>query len=216
MSKSWGVTLTAFILAILAPVLDGPAADYGIDISEKDVEHFLYLMFGIGATGVAAKGGKKLIEKKTIPNPIPAQVPEPKAVIPPSPDVKPAVDDPKPAAAEPAEPKAAAPPARPAKTEMNTHGWYSTNLEYKKHTGAVIYKANPFLIIKVPRAEIVTATLKQGDNIIDSKQGTDSITFYLLERKDGKNVARMGELEFNFRAWIDNRWNGADGRFTVL
>ena len=64
MNKSWGITLTAFILAILAPVLDGPLADYGIIISEKDVEHFLYLMFGIGATGVAAKGGKKLIEKK--------------------------------------------------------------------------------------------------------------------------------------------------------
>ena len=64
-SKSWAVTITAFVCAILAPVVDGPLADYGIEISESDIEHFLYLMLGVGATGAAAKGGKKFIEKKT-------------------------------------------------------------------------------------------------------------------------------------------------------
>ena len=63
---------------------------------------------------------------------------------------------------------------------------------------------------------MISGTVKKGDNIIQANQGTDTITFNLLKKENGNLVPIMGELEFNFKAWIDERWNGADGRFTVI
>ena len=205
MGKSWAVTLVAFIVAISAPILDGPLANYGIDISEKDLEHFLYLMLGIGATGAAAGGAKKVVEAKKTGEKQ-TQILENIGTL-----VKQEIEKEKKGATDPG-----VKPKKPKEAGMQDHGWYSTNLEYKEHTGAIIYKKDACLIIRAPEASVISGTVKKGDNIIQANQGTDTITFNLLKKENGNLVPIMGELEFNFKAWIDERWQGADGRFTVI
>ena len=205
-SKSWGVTLTAFILAILAPIMDGPLADYGIDISEKDVEHFLYMMLGIGATGVAAGGTKKVIAVKRKNSFRETEILKNIETL-----VKEQVQKEKTGATDPGQQ-----PKKPKVDGMQDHGWYSTNMEYKEHTGAVISKDDAYLMIRVPDATVVSGTIKKDDNIIQADQGTDTLKFELLRRSSGAIEPITGEMEFNFKAYVDDRWRGADGRFTVL
>ena len=187
-SKSWAVTLTAFILAIAAPILDGPAADYGIIISEKDLEHFLYLVLGIGATGAAAKRGKKLTEKKT-PIIKPAPKPEPT----PEPAVKPAD--------EPIDPKPEQPPATPARARKladkrrsleftppkweDSNGWFQTNLEHTKDVGATLPYGAKFLYVRVPHMkDYIGGQIWRDDTFIQAEQCQDesrTIRFELYE-----------------------------------
>ena len=205
-SKSWAVTLVAFIMAVAAPIMDGPLADYGIDITEKDLEHFLYLMLGVGATGVAAGGTKKVMEIKK-EDKKQMHVLENIETL-----VKREIENKKTGATDPGQQ-----PKKPKENGMQDHGWYKTNLGYKEHTGAVLEKSNPFLMIKVPDSTVISGTIKKDDNIIQVAQGTDSLNFKLMRKDNAGGIQPLtGEMEFNFKAFIDDRWNGASGRFTVL
>ena len=59
-SKSWIITIISFILVIAGPLLNDVLAPYGIIITEKELEHFLYAFLGTGALG----GGISLYKKK--------------------------------------------------------------------------------------------------------------------------------------------------------
>ena len=246
MTKSWAVTLVAFIMAIAAPIADGPLADYGIIISEKDIEHFLYLMFGIGATGVAAKGGKKLIEKKSIPPTPTVQTP----TTPPHTTLTAQLKQGNSLAQQDngdiiaynhkGETTAKFDkegnemmPQNPLQTHQaknpkyTNEGWFQTDLEFEKGTGAVMRRDDPFLWIKVPDAVYIKGGVYQGTDLedpttrlvqIDSNTG-DSLRFEMYDKTAGNIVPLPpGKYMFRFAATYDMKGlpKAGDGVFTIV
>ena len=242
MTKSWAVTLVAFIMAIAAPIADGPLADYGIIISEKDIEHFLYLMFGIGATGVAAKGGKKLIEKKSAPVVQPSTPPRTTLVA----QLKQgnnlrqsdegeiiAYDNKGETTAKFDKEGNEMMPQKPLSTHQaknptyTNEGWFQTDLQFKKGVGAIMERDDPFLWIKVPDAVFIKGRVYQGTDLedpatrlvqIDSNNG-DSIRFEMYDKTGGNIVALPpGEYKFMFSAMyaMDELPKAGSGRFTIV
>ena len=228
MTKSWAVTVTAFIVAIAAPIADGPLAEYGIIISEKDIEHFLYLMFGIGATGVAAKGGKKLIERKT-----PVFTPPKKGitlrkgeVLRPTPggDGHDVFKDE--VFVTHFDKDCNEMPQKPLKTDQaenpkytgHERDWFRTDLEYQKGVGAVVRRGDPFLWIRAEGAEHIKGRIMQKDRLMQGEQGQEDLRFEIYTKTSEGEIIQWenGEYEFFFSAWINNAYKTGHGKFTII
>lgn len=50
-TKSWKVTLVSFVIALAMPIVNEPLAELGILITEQELTHFLYLLFGVSGIG---------------------------------------------------------------------------------------------------------------------------------------------------------------------
>lgn len=61
MTKSWLVTLISFVMALIMPILNDPLSAYGIVITEQELTHFLFVLFGVSGLGV----GKSILNKHT-------------------------------------------------------------------------------------------------------------------------------------------------------
>ena len=51
MTKSWKLTLISFIVVMAMPVVNGPLEEFGITITEQELQHFLFVFFGVSAAG---------------------------------------------------------------------------------------------------------------------------------------------------------------------
>ena len=60
MTKSWKLTLISFIVVMSMPVVNGPLGEYGIVITEQELQHFLFVFFGVSAAG----GGMSMYKKR--------------------------------------------------------------------------------------------------------------------------------------------------------
>ena len=60
MTKSWKLTLISFVVVMAMPVVNGPLAEYGITITEQELQHFLFVFFGVSAAG----GGMSMYKKR--------------------------------------------------------------------------------------------------------------------------------------------------------
>ena len=209
-TKSWIITISSFIFAIAAP----PLADAGILISEDQITHYMMMFFGVSGIG-AGMSVKKEIQKKRE-----AAAPPPPAPAAPAPAPAPEVTD---TPLPPAPSVYASPPTEPEPPkvssikghELTDMGWYQTNLRYVKDVGAVIKESDPFLMIKCKGAEHMTGKLIKDKNLIQVEQGTDSITFELIQKQGGEIQPIHGELEFEFAAYLDQSYRTASGTFRV-
>ena len=64
MTKSWKLTLISFIVVMAMPVVNGPLAEYGIAITEQELQHFLFVFLGVSATGGGLSVYKKHEDRK--------------------------------------------------------------------------------------------------------------------------------------------------------
>ena len=64
MTKSWKLTLISFIVVMAMPVINGPLVDYGIVITEQELQHFLFVFFGVSAAGGGMSMYKKRVNSK--------------------------------------------------------------------------------------------------------------------------------------------------------
>lgn len=71
-SKSWKLTLTAILVAIVMNVFAGPLNGLGFIVDEATLTNLVYMALGIGATGAGLKGIKT---RNTTPAVKPASVP---------------------------------------------------------------------------------------------------------------------------------------------
>ena len=64
MTKSWKLTLISFIVVMAMPVVNGPLGEFGIVITEQELQHFLFVFFGVSAAGGGMSAYKKRVENK--------------------------------------------------------------------------------------------------------------------------------------------------------
>ena len=64
MTKSWKLTLISFIVVMAMPVINGPLVEYGIVITEQELQHFLFVFFGVSAAGGGMSMYKKRVNSK--------------------------------------------------------------------------------------------------------------------------------------------------------
>jgi len=69
-SKSWKLTLTAILVAIVMNVFAGPLNGLGFIVDEATLTNLVYMALGIGATGAGLKGIKT---RNTTPASVPAE-----------------------------------------------------------------------------------------------------------------------------------------------
>ena len=58
-SKSWSMTFIAFIIAVGLPMVNEHLEQFGIIITEEELQHFLYVLFGVGAIGGGSAAYKR-------------------------------------------------------------------------------------------------------------------------------------------------------------
>ena len=69
MTKSWKLTLISFIVVMAMPVVNGPLGEFGIVITEQELQHFLLIFFGVSAAGGGMSMYKKRVGNKN-PDPV--------------------------------------------------------------------------------------------------------------------------------------------------
>ena len=124
-------------------------------------------------------------------------------------------------------------PQKPLQTDQATNpkytneGWFQTDLEFVKGTGAVMRRDDPFLWIKVPDAVYIKGGVYQGTDLkdpdtrlvqIDSNTG-DSLRFEMYDKAAGNLVPLPpGKYMFRFAATYDMKGlpKAGDGVFTIV
>ena len=242
MTKSWIMTIASFIFALAAP----PLADAGILISEEQITHYMMMFFGISGIGAGMSVKKKVAEVKakkvTIPPPpldpvslgsttFTMDTPEGgQAVY--NGDGKKLLEVDKEGTILKEIPDLEM-PQKPLQTDQATNpkytneGWFQTDLEFVKGTGAVMRRDDPFLWIKVPDAVYIKGGVYQGTDLkdpetrliqIDSNTG-DSLRFEMYDKAAGNLVPLPpGKYMFRFAATYDMKGlpKAGDGVFTIV
>ena len=197
MTKSWSLTVVMFILVTLLPFANDHLSAYGIVITEEELNHFLYALFGVGAIGGGLSINKKLQDRKKEEKVIQSHTPAPASManIEPTvkkPSVQHAVDD----------------------VNWSGTGWYQTNFRKDNERGNSLNFGDSFLWVKIPSAELYVAggiykdglPLAIGQSSRSDEDGDISTIRFNLFKPNGEPLPRG---RYILQITVDGGWENA-------